>query len=211
MTRPVESYHPWHSSAAGTCPAFGMGDGLFQTPQQGLKGFEPSTKGCATITNQCIQSPSLWKMADWLLSGWKAIAEIEIRSCNSISICYCNSISLLSPLTPGLLRFHVPLTPHLYLKSGKKTRSHNMWHHATVLPKDPKYPPVLQHRDNWNALPSTQESMFLLHLHSTWTVNLTSSHNNRKHFQQLSKLIYSDPYRANFLKGKCINLQLRVA
>lgn len=43
----------------GTSPAFGVGDGLFQTPQQGLKGFEPGIKGFATITNQFIQSPSL--------------------------------------------------------------------------------------------------------------------------------------------------------
>lgn len=100
----------------GTSPASGMGDGLFQTPTSGVKSFEPSTKGFATITNQSIQSPSLWKMPDWLLSGWKGVAEIEIRSCNSVSICYCNSISFLSPLAPGLFQAEISCItyPHTY-------------------------------------------------------------------------------------------------
>lgn len=103
------------------------------------------------------------------------------------------------------------LNPTLTSEIRKETCSCNMRCHAIVLPEDQKYPPLHQRQDNWNALPSTRQWMFLLHLHSTWTVNLTSSHNNGKHFQQLSELIYSDPYRANFEKEKRINLQLRIA
>lgn len=108
------------------------------------------------------------------------------------------------------LRFHVSLTPTHISKISEEAWSPNAWHRATVLPKDQTHPPLPQQQDNWNALPSTRESVLLLHLHSTRAVNLTSSHNNGKHSRRLSELIYSDPYRANLLKEKCINLQLRV-
>lgn len=169
MKRLVESYHPWKYSAARV--AFGTWRCSVPNPTEDrlLKGFEPSTKGFATITNQSTERPSLWKMADWLLSGWKGVTEIEIWSSNSVSICYCNSISLLSLLAPGLLQPEISflLNPTLISEIRKETCSCNMWCPVTVLPEDQKYPPLHQCQDNWNALPSTQQWMFLLHLHST--------------------------------------------
>lgn len=76
---------------------------------------------------------------------------------------------------------------------------------CVVLPEDLTQPPLHQRQDNCNALPSARQWMLPRHLHPTRTVNLTSSHNNGKHFRQLSELIYSDPYRGRFDKEKRIN------
>lgn len=182
--------------------------------RQGLKRLWAQCKRLCNNNKSIHTETGLWKMTDWLLSDWKAVTEIEVRSSNSISIRYCNSISLLSPLTPGLLQAGIsffPLNSTLISDIRKRTYSCNRWCHAIVLSEDQKYPPCTSTRIIGIALPSIRQWMFLLHLHSTWTVNLTSSHNNGKHFQQFSELIYSDPYRANFEKEKCINLQLRIA
>lgn len=56
LPRPVERHQPWQALLQEH-PSPGDGNGLFQTPQQGLEGLEPSTKGSATITNQSMQSP----------------------------------------------------------------------------------------------------------------------------------------------------------
>lgn len=207
-----ENYNPWQHSAARVAFRDGRCSVPNPTEDRLLKGVELSAKVFATITNQSIQRPSLWKMADWLPSAWKGAAEIEIWIFNTTSVCYCNPISLLSPLAPGLLQPEIPffrLTPHSHLKSERKKSSCNPRCHVTVLPED-ETTLLHQHPDHLKASPSTLQWMFLLLPHSKRTVNLTSSCNNGKYFQQISELIYSDPYRANFEKEKYINIQLRI-
>lgn len=154
MKRPAQSYHPWQYSAARA--AFRTGGCSVPNPTEDrvLKGFEPSAKGFATITNQSTQRPGLWKMADWLLSGWKGVTEIEIQSSNSISIRYCNSISLLSPFTPrrlqpGISFFHLPL--HLYLISEKELILVTGGVMLLCCLRT-KNTPLYQYQDNWNCI-----------------------------------------------------------
>lgn len=170
-----------------------------------LKAFEPSTRGFATITNQSHRDLVYKKR---LIDSWvPEKVSLKLKFGLIIPSPYATVIpsvsfhhSLLESYS--LQRLLFSLNPML---ASEIRKNPVLATGCVVLPEDQTQPPLHQRRDNWNALPSAWQWMMLQHLHPTWTVNLTSSHNSEKHFRQLSELIYSDPYREHFDKEKRIN------